>query len=170
MKKAFTPLFRSYLSEVLGVQNYLCLKPIYALRTLQGEPTGPALAVVFKAPSPSQQSLLKKIMASINVFKYSLLEIKDHKVLNQLILNGEIGADFIFFFGEEDLVQQKLALRQEKFPPSSDSHKGALKKSRKSHWELFCPLEDLEGNSIEAKNKKRQVWEQLKKCQRERNV
>lgn len=99
---------RIYASEVLGIKSYLCPEKIYTLRSLRGGLPCRVLAVVFKTLPPSQISRLKKIMNSINVLEYSLLEIKDDSVLKELLSGREKWADFIIFFGGPDLVQKRL--------------------------------------------------------------
>ena len=150
MKNPFSPLARTYLSEVLGVKNYLCPESIYSLRSLKGGLPCRVLAVVFKELSLSQKALLKKIMASIEVFEFSLLEIKDQSVLKQLICFENRLADFILFFGGKnwlDSEQKALA---------------ALSGQPVSFLRLYS-LEELDGNAPEIINRKKQIWEQLKK-------
>ena len=143
MKSALSLLERRfYCAEVLGAKSYLCPKPVYSLRSLKGPIPCSVLAVVFKALSSSQEDLLKKIMSAIDVLEYSFLEIKDERVLNQLFLSQERLADFVVFFGGADLIQNKLPS-----PPLS--------------FFQACSLEELEGNSKEVINKKKQLWAKL---------
>ncbi len=150
----------SYLSEVLGIKNYLCPKPVYSLRALKGGLPCLILIVVFKPPSSSQKALLKKIMASIDVFEFSFLEIKDNKVLAQLLSCKESLADSIIFFGGEEFVKKDLLTEQTPLL-TSENQKSPLGQESSSFLQLFS-LEELDGNSPEIINRKKQVWTKLK--------
>ena len=161
MKDIFSPFARGYLSEVLGVKSYLCPDPIHSLRSLDGGLPCRFLAVVFKALSSDQKVLLKKIMASIEVFELSVLEIKNNVVLNQLLFSEERLADYVCFFGGKDLVKEGLLIEQGGLIVLSRQ-----KQSRKEQPVSFfqvSSLEELEGSSTEVMGKKKQLWEQLKK-------
>lgn len=160
MKNYSSPLARTYFSEVLGMRNYLCPESIYSLRSLEGELPCRALAVVFESLSFSQKGLLKKIINSLNVFEYSILEVKDNNVLNQLLFSKNRWADFVCLFGGRNLLEEGLLIQQEGLLVSS-FQKHPLKQRPVSFLQI-CPLKELDGSSPEIINKKKKVWEQLK--------
>ena len=160
MKNSFS-LDRLYLSEVLGLRNYLCPEPVHSLRALKGGLPCNILLVIFKPLSSSQKDLLKKIMASIDVFEFSVLEIKSDQVLNLLLSCKEYLARFICFFGGRDLVKEELLFEQAGVFRSPYQKDGKEENSRVSFLQVFS-LEELEGDSTEIRNKKKQMWEKLK--------
>ena len=162
MKNSFPPFAKLYLSEVLGARNYLCPEPVHSLRVLKGGVPCNILLIVFKQLSSSQKKLLKKIMASIDIFEFSVLEIKSDKVLELLLSCEEYLARFICFFGGKDLVKEKLLFEQEGVFVSS-YQKGREEENQKVSFLQVFSLEELEGDSTEIRNKKKQVWEKLKK-------
>ena len=161
MKNTSSPFAKAYLSEVLGIKNYLCPSSVQSFRVLKGGFPCRILIVIFKALSLSQQSLLKKIMASIDIFEFSVLEIKTNEVLNQLLSCEESLADFVCFFGGKDLFKEGFLIEQENLLVSSYQNKSQEKKQ--ISFLQVCSLEELEGNSPKIRNKKKQLWEQLKK-------
>lgn len=160
VKDAYSPFAKAYLSEVLGIKTYLCPESIHNFRSLEGGLPCQVLIVIFKALSSSQRVLLKKIMASIDVFEFSVLEIKKDKILNQLLSCEEQLADFICLFGGKDLVKEGLLIEREGVFVST-LQKNFMTSPLVSFLQLYS-LEELEGNSMEVKNRKRKLWEQLK--------
>ena len=160
VKNAYSPFAKAYLSEVLGIKTYLCPEAIHSFRSLEGGLPCRVLTVVFKALSPPQRILLKKIMASIDVFEFAVLEIKRDEVLNQLLSCEESLADFICFFGGKDLVKEDLLIEREGAFISA-CKKNSVSKPPVSFLQV-CSLEELEGDSIEVRNRKKQLWERLK--------
>lgn len=164
MKDTSSPMAKVYFSEVLGVKNYLCPESIYSLRSLEGGVPCRVLIVVFKALSSSQKLLLKKIMASLDIFEFSVLEVKDNEVLNQLLSCKENLADFVCFFGGKNLLKEGYLIKQKDLFISSRQQNSS--KQKPVSFLQVCSLDRLEGNSSEIRDKKKQVWEQLKKWKR----
>ena len=160
MRNIFSPLSRTYFSEVLGVKSYLCPESIYSLRSLEGKLPCRALSVIFNPLSASQKMLLKKIMSSVNIFEFNVLEIKDNAILNQFLSSKNRWADFVCLFGGTNLLEKGLLIQQEGLFVSS-SQKQSFKKKPVSFLQI-CSLEELDGNSPEIINRKKQVWRQLK--------
>ena len=147
-----------FLFEVLGVKNYLCPKNIYSFRSLKGGLPCQTLAVVFKTPLSHQEALLKKIMASIDIFQFSLLEIKNPAILKELFFSANSLAERICFFGGEDMEKESLLIKKGDLFMSS-----AQKRSRKPAFFLQTqPLEELEGSSPQVIDRKKQLWQKLK--------
>ena len=151
-----------YLTEVLGVTNYVCPSAIQDLRRLEGGLPCRFLVVVFKNLSLSQKDLLKKIMSSIGIFKYSTLEVKEEKVLDELFEKADLFAQFICIFGGTDFVQSgKLLLSEGQLFSTFNNSKSA------SFFQTAYSLEDLEGKSLSIKEKKQKLWSQLKLWKKE---
>ena len=146
-----------YLTEVLGVTSYICPDSIQSLRRLEGELPCHFLVVVFNSLSLSQKTLLKKIMSSIGVFKYSLLEIKEEKILNELFERADDFAQFICFFGAKDFVQEAYLIQKE-----GQLFSALSKDTNCSFFQTVYSLADLEENSSSVREKKQQLWDQLK--------
>ena len=144
-----------YLTEVLGVTNYVCPVDIQALRHLEGGLACRFLVVVFNRLGPSQRALLKKIMSSIEVFKYSVLEVREEKILDELLEKTDLFAQFVCIFGGKDFVQEGWLVRKEEQPNRGANTKGSFFQSSYS-------LEELEDNSLAVRGKKQQLWKQLK--------
>ena len=98
-------------------------------------------------------------MASIAVFEFSILEVKDNQILHQLLSYKERLADFICFFGGLDLVKEGFLIHQKDRWVSS-YHKSFLGGQPISFLQVES-LEKLEGDSEAIRNKKRQVWKKL---------
>ena len=146
-----------YLTEVLGVTNYVCPPAIHDLRSLEGGLPCRFLAVVFKSLSPAQKGLLKKIMSSIGVFKYSVLEVKEEKILDELFEKVDLFAQFVCIFGGKDFVQEgKLIQREGQLFSAFNSSKVC------SFFQSAYSLEELEENSLAVREKKQKLWSQLK--------
>lgn len=164
----------TYMSEVLGIKNYLCPESVYALRTLKGGLPCRVLAVVFKPLSPAQSIMLKKIMASIEVLEYSVLEIKNSQILNQLLYNMESLTNGVCFFGGPNLVDKGLLIEKDQGliqPATQASTKNKvepvvtsdhLEQTTSISFLQVVDLEELEGDSQEVKTKKNKLWTQLK--------
>lgn len=161
VKNAHSSFAKAYLSEVLGIKTYLCPEQIHSFRSVEGGLPCRVLIVVFKALSSSQRTLLKKIMASIDVFEFSVLEIKKDEVLNQLLSREENLVDFVCIFGGKDLVKEALLIEQEGMFLSSVQKNSEANKP--VSFLQVCSLEELEGSSVEVKNRKKKLWEQLKR-------
>ena len=146
-----------YLTEVLGVKSYICPSAVQALRHLKGGLPCRFLVVVFNNPSLSQKALLKKIMSSIEIFKYSLLEVKEEKVLDELFEKADHFAQFICFFGGKDFVQEGWLIQSEGQLLSVLSENPSC-----SFFQSAYSLEELEENSLTAREKKQKLWSQLK--------
>ncbi|MDE0091834.1 MAG: hypothetical protein OXN83_00945 [Oligoflexia bacterium] len=146
-----------YVTEVLGVKNYLCPSFIHALRHLEGGWPCHFLVVVFKKLNSSQKALLKKIMSSIGVFKYSVLEVEEERILDGLFEKTDCLAQFIFFFGGKDFVQEGKLFRQEGQLLSAFGDNIGC-----SFFQTASSLEELEDNSSTVKEKKQELWKQLK--------
>lgn len=175
-----------YQQEVLGIKNYLCPESVHKFRSLKGGLPCQVLAVVFQKLSPSQSVLLKKIMNSIGVLEYSVLEVKDSIILDDLLFGDRI-ANQVCLFGGPDLVHKGLlseedalfVLPQEEssFPKTEQDHKGRnssetpegqnqrseIKKRPSRYFLQVCALEELSGESREVLDRKRLVWKQLQK-------
>lgn len=164
MNKPFSPLARVYWSEVLGLKQYLCPHSVYALRFIRGGAFSKVLTVVFSPLSLSQKQMLKKIMASVDIFSFSVLEIKTGAGLNQLMFFKEHLADLVCIFGGEDLIEAGHLIEQYGGRLVSPTQKTFVKKM----WFLqFCSLEDLEeGSPLIIKQRKRQIWQKLKNWSR----
>ena len=148
-----------YLSEVLGIKNYLCPTNIYSLRSIRGGLPCETLAVVFTTPLPAQEILLKKIMSSVGIFQFSLLETKNLSVLRELIFSANFLADRICLFGGGDLEKETLLSKK-----GAGLVSPAQKRLKKQTAFLqTCSLEDLEGNSPQIITRKKQLWQKLKK-------
>ena len=156
---------RRYFAEVLGIKNYLCPESIYKLRSLEGPLPCHFLSVVFQTLPSSQKRLVKKIMASVSILEYSLLEIKNTDILRTFFSCEEQLAEHIFFFGGEDMFKEFFSLEGESFSNLSDT-KSLFKEKPLSFLQLFS-LEELDGNSPEIINKKKQIWTKLQKWRQE---
>ena len=133
-----------YAKEVLGIQSYICPPSIWKLRQIEGSWGALVLVVVLEPLLPSQKPLLKKIMASIAIFKYSVLQIKESSLLVDLLDSSNPLAKWIFLFG--------------------------LKDSPYPVWPDYCfwtpySLKELEASSLEVQSKKQALWQELKKFQ-----
>ena len=146
-----------YVTEVLGVKSYLCPSSIKVLRHLEGGWPCHFLVVVFKKLNSSQKALLKKIMSSIGVFKYSVLEVEEKRILDGLFEKTDYLAQFVCIFGGKDFVQAGKLLRQEGHLISAFGDNTGC-----SFFQTAYSLEDLEDNSPTVKEKKQELWKQLK--------
>ena len=69
--------FSYYLTETLGVKNYLCPKEIHSFRKLSGSLPCNMLVVTEGTLNTEALQLLKKIMKAIGVSDFSLMELQD---------------------------------------------------------------------------------------------
>ncbi|MCY4321670.1 MAG: hypothetical protein OXC37_04640 [Bdellovibrionaceae bacterium] len=146
-----------YLREVLGIKSYICPDSIQSLRRLEGGIPCHFLVIVFSPLSLSQKTLLKKIMSSIEIFKYSLIEVKEEKILDELFERSDDFAQFICFFGAKDFVQTGHLIQQE------GQFFSALSKDKSSSFfQTPYSLAELEENSVSVREKKQDLWSQLK--------
>ena len=130
-------MFKSfYAREVLGIKSYICPPSVHKLRQIEGPWGAFVLAVSLETLLPSQKELLKKIMASIGFFEYSLLQIKEKKLLEKL--SSVLPAEFVLVFGSKNR-----------------SYKSAL-------FQTPYGLKELEGSSLEVREKKQKLWQDLK--------
>ena len=128
---------RFYAQEVLGIQHYICPQSIRELRQIKGAWGEGVLVVLLEPLEPTQKSLLKKIMASVAVTKYSVLQIKELSLLKALKDFSKQQAGEIFLFG--------------------------LKSSCDYFFSSPYSLKELEGTSVEVNNKKQALWRELQK-------
>lgn len=131
-----------YASEVLGVNHYLCPPELLSVRRLKGKLPCDLLVVVYQNFSHKQESLLKKIMSSIRCSDYSVLIVKQIEALPSLMGHIETQklAQRVCFFG------QSLQDYPFKHTPHIKTHS----------------LEELEGETSQALEKKKKLWESLK--------
>ena len=129
-----------YLRDVLGVKNYLCPQSLQNIRQLEGEVPAKVLVVLLEPPSDSEKQLLKKILSSMELHNYSLLQVKDPSHIRNFILAGLELAKFVFLFGlEVENLDSKKALFQTPYI-----------------------LKELIGKDSDTIQKKKKLWEQLK--------
>ncbi|MCY4513115.1 MAG: hypothetical protein OXB86_05450 [Bdellovibrionales bacterium] len=134
-------VFPYYLTEVLGVKNYLCPRETYATRKLIGSWPCDTLVLTEGAPPKEALQLLKKIMGAIEVSDFSLMEIKDLSCFSEI-------KDFLL----EKQVKKVLIFSTKLSTQFTDS-KTVL---------TSCNLEELlTGPS--SKDKKLELWNRLKK-------
>ena len=138
---------RFYAQEVLGIQHYICPQSIKDLRQIKGSWGEGVLVVLLEPLQPTQQPLLKKIMASVAVTKYSVLQIKELSLLKALKGFSKQQAGEIFLFGLKDSSEE-------------------LKHSCDPFFSSPYSLKELEGTSVEVNNKKQALWRELQKFKR----
>ena len=161
MTDPLSPLVRVYGSEVLGLKQYLCPPSIYDLRFIKGGIPSPILIVVFHRLSPFQKQLLKRIMASIDVFSFSVLEIKTPAAVDLLFYCREYFSKLVCIFGGKEFIKQGFLIEQQKGVFVSSVQKNL---ANKVSFLPFCDLKELEtGDSLLIKNRKQQIWQSLKK-------
>ena len=147
---ANSSFFLMYASEVLGIKQYLCPKALCDLRSIEGELPCKFLAVVFHTLSASQKNLLKKIMSSIGVYRFTTVQIKNPVVLKTLFHSERELAHFIFLFGGKNLIT------------GNDMMETDHLNKKVSRILSLQDLRELEGTSRESRIKKRETWEKLK--------
>ena len=131
-----------YLTEVLGVKNYLCPQEIHSFRRLKGPLPCDILILMEGTPSAEAHQLLKKIMTAIGVSDFSLLEVRD---LSRV-------SDIRHFLLSEKPAKKTLIFSSQLSSLFEDSE--AILTS--------CNLEDLLTGDT-AKKKKMELWARLKK-------
>lgn len=134
-----------YLREVLGIHQYIPLQKILDKRNLKRKWPCDILVVVSKTLSPEELVFTNKIMKSISVSNFSILEIKE----------------------KDEFIENKI---------KEATQKGLIKYAivfsdevRLSHKKILtsCSLNKLIGDSVEVKNRKKQLWSELQKIKRE---
>lgn len=165
MKNPMSPQAQMYFSEVLGIKHYLCPESIHKLRSLEGGLPCKVLSVVFEPLSSSHKKLLKKIMASVNIYEYTILEIKKSVILQELFFSKERLAEYIFFFVGESMLKELSVIEGKSFLDVSDK-KELFKQKPISFLQLFS-LDKLDGNSSEIINNKKKVWAKLQEWKRQ---
>ena len=137
--------YNQYLREVLGIKRYLPLKTILEQRVLRKRWPCEALAVVFHSLSSEEKSVLKKIMKSISISDFSILEIKNNEaILEQL----------------EQALTQKLTSFIILFNENVDCE---IKNILKTY-----SLDQFLGKSPEVQKKKQQLWLELQRIKESR--
>ena len=131
-----------YLTEVLGVKNYLCPREVHSFRRLKGSLPCDTLVLTEGVLSTEAFQLLKKIMEAIKVSDFSLLEIKD---LSRI-------SDIRHFLLSEKPAKKTLIFSSQLSSLFADSD--SLLTS--------CNLEDLLTGDT-ARKKKMELWARLKK-------
>ena len=134
-----------YLREVLGIKRYIPLETILEQRVLRKRWPCEVLAVVFHPPSLEEKSLIKKIMKSISVSDFSILEVKNNEfILEQL----------------EQALDQNLTSSIILFNEKMDCK---IKNVLKTY-----SLDQFLGKSPEVQKKKQQLWTELQKIKENR--
>ncbi|MGI9549243.1 MAG: hypothetical protein ACR2M7_04640 [Bdellovibrionales bacterium] len=133
----------SYVSEVLGVKKYLCPKNIWSLRHIKGNVPCDVLVLIQGEASLTQQELLKKILSSVQISSYTILELKDLNMLESAMrtIENNKWTRLAIGFGQ-DLSYAHF------------KHVTYLKT-------YF--LKELEGAGPEIQSRKKQLWSELKK-------
>ena len=170
-----------YVSQVLGVKSYLCPRPLYKSRSLTGGLPHSVVAVVFRPLSLDQRVLLKKIFAAVEVFSFSLLEIKEGWRDSIAISNaGFSGLKGVFVFGKgpetpkpnslsqgeesafKSLIKNSFQRKALAEGAGRGSSAGALPDPRPPCF-FYGPLSDYEGgHSPLVAKRKQELWERLK--------
>jgi len=132
----------TYISQTLGVQYYLCPQPIWSIRRITGHLPCQVLAVVKGYLSAREKPLLFKIMSSIDVADWTLLEIT--KTCNLDFFKEEIKkwSQFVICFGRDFA---NLDVRDRPFIQTYS-------------------LQELIGSTPEIVSRKKELWLKLKKC------
>ena len=146
-----------YLKEVLGVTNYICPSAIHELRHLKGGLPCRFLIIVFNELSPSEKMLLKKIMSSIEVFKYSVLEVKEEKILDELFERADKFSQFVCIFSGKNFIQEGKLIQKEGRLISALGDNSTC-----SFFQSAYSLEELEEKSVAVREKKQELWQKLK--------
>ena len=133
--------FPYYLTEVLGVKNYLCPRETYITRKMTGSLPCDMLILTEGVLSKEAFQLLKKIMGAIEVSDFSLMEIKDLSRVSEIKV-----------FLSEKLAKRILIFSTKLSTQLTDS-KTVL---------TSCNLEDLLSGPS-SKDKKLEFWKRLKK-------
>lgn len=134
--------FSYYLTETLGIKNYLCPQEIYSFRKLSGPLPCDMLVVTEGTLSTEALQLLKKIMKAIGVSDFSLMELQDLSPASDI---------------KRFLLSKKPAKKTLLFSTKLSSLFTDSETILTS-----CSLEDLLTGST-AKEKKQVLWNRLKK-------
>ena len=135
-------VFSYYLTEALGIKNYLCPVEIHAFRKLNGPLPCDTLVLTEGALDIKALQLLKKIMKSIEVSDFSLMEIKDLSRISP-----------IKHFLLSERPAKKILIFSTKLSALFANSPSIL---------TCCNLEELLTDP-EKETKKRELWSQLKK-------
>lgn len=130
-----------YLTEALGIKNYLCPPEIHAFRKLSGPLPCDTLVLMEGTPDTKALQLLKKIMKAIETPDFSLMEIGDlsrTSLIRHFLLSEKPAKKTLIF-------STKLSTLFADSPSILTS----------------CNLEDLLTDPT-AENKKRELWSRLK--------
>lgn len=134
-------VFPYYLTEVLGVTNYLCPRETHTTRKLTGPWPCDILILTEGTPPKEALNLLKKIMGAIEVSDFSLMEIKDLSRVSEI-------KGFLL-----EKSAKKILIFSTKLSTQFTDSKTVL---------TSCNLEELlTGPS--SKDKKLELWRRLKK-------
>ena len=135
-------VFPYYLTEALGIKNYLCPPEIHAFRKLSGPLPCDTLVLTEGTPNTKALQLLKKIMKAIETPSFSLMEIRD---LSRISL--------IKHFLLSERPAKKILIFSTKLSPLFADSPSIL---------TCCNLENLL-TSPTGENKKQELWSRLKK-------
>ena len=133
----------TYYSKVLGIKNYILPPLTYHFRSFKGQPKSPVLVVVSNI-TWEQKRLLKKIMSSIKISAYSILEFKDKSETQSLkdFLNDYCEGKKIFIFSERLSQIQQIkpwVFRAKDLNFFLDTHS----KSKENKYELWKRLKSI---------------------------
>ena len=138
-------LFRyHYLREVLGIERYLPLKRTLEQRVLKRHWPCEILVVSLNPLSLDEKSLLKKIMKSISVSDFSILELGNSSSASQLLeqaLTKKLSR-YIIIFDDGFSLESKNVL-------------------------ITHSLNKFIGESLEVKERKKKLWQELLKIKKE---
>ena len=127
----------SYARQVLGINSYLCPEKIFKKRSLK-KGSNSSLVVLFEPLKEEDRTLLKRILGSIQIFKPSILEVKEDK--------------------EEFFKNLALYMKNLKTPVIVFKDKNL---KLKSPFLLAPALKFLRGNEKDSKEKKLKLWQLL---------
>ena len=133
--------FSYYLTETLGIKNYLCPQEIHSFRKLSGSLPCNMLVVTEGTLSTEALQLLKKIMKAIGVSDFSLMELQDLSPVSDI---------------KRFLLEKKPAKRTLIFSTKLSS----LFADSDTILTSCSPKDLLTGST--ARNKKRELWNRLK--------
>ena len=134
-----------YLREVLGIQRYILPAHIWNQRTLKGKWPCRVLAVTFKSLNEEETSLLNKIMKSISISQFSILQCKqdNDSLLEELkqVLETNL-VELVILFGK------KTHFKNENFLNTYS-------------------LDKLTGSSPDIQQRKKELWLSLQQIKKE---
>lgn len=157
-----------YLTEVLGIKNYLCPKNTFSIRHIEGAWPCELLAVVCQPINPSEKDLLKKITHSIGFSSFTLLEIKNPSYLESFIETSKtqnIAKHIILFASEPTDGKQKVIKGNKQAIKNARWQVGIktanLQPTQNNFLQTYT-LAEMTGSSPTINQKKKQLWGQLK--------